>query len=37
MVYERGTGQELGVVITDNTDKVGVLDVIQTRCAYLVV
>ena len=36
-VCERGARQELGVVIANNTDKVGVLSVIQTRRTYLVV
>ena len=36
-VCERGARQEQGVVIADNTDKVGVLSVIQTTRAYLVV
>ena len=36
-VCERGARQELGVVIANNTDKVGVLSVIQTTRAYLVV
>ena len=36
-VCERGARQELGVVIANDTDKVGVLSVIQTRRTYLVV